>query len=365
MGIEELKQDLQVWIKSNRNFYYKYVRAIRKDNFTEKGKVPLAAYMHIYDFAMSQIPNLPESVKFGSYGNLFENYYGKYGFSKLLGMLAQVLNKDMFLYLQAQKNTQKLKDAILYWVLLDDFHFFLMCKIGKCENILEEKLRELELQIIQNSMVLEIKDKAYWLSPHIYRKLLFEDEERENLQQIWNNHKEQQEACLESPNLQNDEDCDEEDVNKDYNECESSEEKCNDEKAVQEMPKIAKKKGRRPSLSSESLKDYISLIVQDEEKANAIFQFVENELKMTVDGPGLACLAVAMESCKVIARLDGGMVAPFHALLKKENPETCDSSNFSKQHRLLCCYFETPNKLEETKKVKIDKYVEKLQEILK
>ena len=39
-------------------------------------------------------------------------------------------------------------------------------------------------------MVLEIKDKAYWLSPHIYRKLLFEDEERENLQQIWNNHKE-------------------------------------------------------------------------------------------------------------------------------------------------------------------------------
>lgn len=92
MGIEELKQDLQVWIKSNRNFYNKYVRAIRKDNFTEKGKVPLAAYMHIYDFAMSQIPNLPESVKFGSYGNLFENYYGKYGFSKLLGMLAQVLN---------------------------------------------------------------------------------------------------------------------------------------------------------------------------------------------------------------------------------------------------------------------------------
>ena len=102
---------------------------LRKDNFTEKGKVPLAAYMHIYDFAMSQIPNLPESVKFGSYGNLFENYYGKYGFSKLLGMLAQVLNKDMFLYLQAQKNTQKLKDAILYWVLLDDFHFFLMCRL--------------------------------------------------------------------------------------------------------------------------------------------------------------------------------------------------------------------------------------------
>ena len=239
MGIEKLKQDLQDWIESNREFYNNYVRAIRND--CANGKVFLAAYMHIYDFAMSQIPNLPESVKFGSYGNLFENYYEKYGFGKLLGMLAQVLNKDLFLYLKALKNTRKLKNAILYWVLIDDFHFFLLCKIGKCENILEEKLRNLELQIIQNSIVLEIKDKAYWLSPHVFNKLLFEEEEKESFKQILNNL----EKLEETTNLQVVEEC-----------CDdrNGDGECNREEDVLQTPKIAKIKGRKPSISSKSLK---------------------------------------------------------------------------------------------------------------
>ena len=83
------------------------------------------------------------------------------------------------------------------------------------------------------------------------------------------------------------------------------------------------------------------------------------------DGPGLACLTIAMEYCNVIEALDGGKVTPFHALLKKVNSAICDSSNFCKSHRALCGDLKSSQKVEETKRMKIDKYVEKLQEILK
>lgn len=336
MEIEEIKKKLQVWIESNRDFYNRYVRAIRK------GRATLVAYMHIYDFAMSQIPNLPVSIKYGSYGNLFENYYGKFGFNKLLGMLAQVLDNDVFLYLQAQKNTQNLKYAILYWVLLDDFHFCLICKMKDCEKNLEEKLRDIELQIIQNSIILEIENEQYWLSPHIFKHLLFEEEEKESFKQmIMRVQKEQNDDGVTmqttSTGLQSNED----------------------------PPKVAKPKGRKPSITSKSLREFISLRIQDAEKLDKTMQFVIIEELKLVDGPGLACMAIAMEFCEVIEELDGDKVTPFHVLLKKENAEICDSSNFSKPHRLLCCYLKDPQKVEETKRIKIDKYVEKLQEIMK
>ena len=44
-------------------------------------------------------------------------------------MLLQVLEKDKMLYFQAQVNREKLKMAILYWFLFDDYHFCLICKI--------------------------------------------------------------------------------------------------------------------------------------------------------------------------------------------------------------------------------------------
>ena len=55
MKLEELKKQLSVWKRYNAGFYNDYVHAIRD------GKATLSAYMHIYDYAMNQISDLPKS----------------------------------------------------------------------------------------------------------------------------------------------------------------------------------------------------------------------------------------------------------------------------------------------------------------
>lgn len=157
MKLEELKKQLPAWKESNAEFYNNYVHAIRG------GKATLSAYMHIYDYAMGLISDLPQTVKFGSYGTIFKNYHYKLGFNSLLGMLLQVFENDKMLYFQAQVNREKLKMAILYWFLFDDYHYNLMLAIKKYPSQeLKMQLEELEEQVIENALVLGIKDREYW-----------------------------------------------------------------------------------------------------------------------------------------------------------------------------------------------------------
>lgn len=81
MNIEEYKKELTEWKEKHTNFYNEYVHAMKSKRAT------LTAYMHIYEFAMTQIPDLPDTVELGECGDLFNIYYTRYGFNKLIGML--------------------------------------------------------------------------------------------------------------------------------------------------------------------------------------------------------------------------------------------------------------------------------------
>ena len=56
MNIEEYKKELAEWKKNHIDFYNEYVHAIKSR------KATLTTYMHVYVFAMNQIPGLPKDI---------------------------------------------------------------------------------------------------------------------------------------------------------------------------------------------------------------------------------------------------------------------------------------------------------------
>ena len=56
MNIEEYKKELENWKKEHTNFYNECLHAMKNR------KATLGAFMHIYDYAMSELPNLPEQI---------------------------------------------------------------------------------------------------------------------------------------------------------------------------------------------------------------------------------------------------------------------------------------------------------------
>ena len=74
MYIEEYKKELENWKKDHTNFYNECLHAMKNH------KATLAAYMHIYDYAMSELPNLPGQVELGACEDLFMIYHEKSGF---------------------------------------------------------------------------------------------------------------------------------------------------------------------------------------------------------------------------------------------------------------------------------------------
>lgn len=56
MNIEEYKKELAEWKKNHIDFYNEYVHAIKSR------KATLTTYMHVYVFAMNQIPWLYQRI---------------------------------------------------------------------------------------------------------------------------------------------------------------------------------------------------------------------------------------------------------------------------------------------------------------
>ena len=65
MNIEEYKKELENWRKEHTSFYNECLHAMKNR------KATLAAFMHIYDYAMSELPSLPEQVELGACEDLF------------------------------------------------------------------------------------------------------------------------------------------------------------------------------------------------------------------------------------------------------------------------------------------------------
>lgn len=331
MKLEELKRQLPAWKESNAEFYNNYVHAIRD------GKATLSAYMHIYDYAMGLISDLPQTVKFGSYGTIFKNYHYKLGFNGLLGMLLQVLENDKMLYFQAQVNREKLKMAILYWFLFDDYHFCLICKIRDAnddKNCYFEHFEKLEGQIISNSIILRIKNEQYWYKQIVFSKLILS---RQDLEELLSNLGKKEPLIVDYPQSID----------------------------IQKLAKESYKKiGRPSSISAKTFDEYVSLRITNDSIRSSIVKYVLSRLGKG-SGKDLALLVIAMEFCGIIDKLDGNKVAPFHVLLKQENVNICDQSNFSKPHRKYCGYLDTPDMVEKEERKMIDEYVKTFREILK
>ena len=71
MIIEEYKKKLENWKDEHTNFYNECLHAMKNR------KATLGAFMHIYDYAMSELPNLPEQVELGACEDLFMIYHEK------------------------------------------------------------------------------------------------------------------------------------------------------------------------------------------------------------------------------------------------------------------------------------------------
>ena len=314
MKLEELKKQLPAWKESNAEFYNNYVHAIRG------GKATLSAYMHIYDYAMGLISDLPQTVKFGSYGTIFKNYHYKLGFNGLLGMLLQVFENDKMLYFQAQVNREKLKMAILYWFLFDDYHYNLMLAIKKYPSQeLKMQLEELEEQVIENALVLGIKDREYWeeqlakgeliITGNKLRKCFFvELEENFNVEEF-----EEIEELQEKVTSNNLEDNEEAKDDTEVNDSELLKEKvttCNDKP----------QRGRKPAFFGIDSLQKLFALKMNQEKANEVITMMENEASLELyNGIKLVSMIVALEACGYIDYLLDGKVSGFYKLL----PESC------------------------------------------
>lgn len=175
MNIEVYKKELTDWKKKHTNFYNEYVHAMKNKRAT------LTAYMHIYEFAMTQIPNLPDTVELGECDDLFNIYYTKYGFNELIGMLVSVWANDKILAIKSFAQREKLKKAIVTWLVLGDLHTCIVNKVNSYpdRDNYEEGLNKLLCRIIRNSIITGIKDKSYWLSSQIQTKISLPNDELE------------------------------------------------------------------------------------------------------------------------------------------------------------------------------------------
>lgn len=314
MKLEELKKQLSVWKRYNAEFYNDYVHAIRD------GKATLSAYMHIYDYAMNLISDLPKSVKFGSYGTIFKNYHYKFGFNGSFGMLLQVFDNDKMLYFQALVNREKLKMAILYWFLFDDYHYNLMLAIKKYSSQeLKMQLEKLEEQVIENAIILGIKDRGYWveqlakgeliISGNKLRKCFHAESEK------YFNMDEFKGIDVLQEKVKTNGFEDNEESNNDIEVCESGLLK---EKAT--ACNYKSQRGRKSAFFDIGSLQELFALKMDQGKASKIVSIMENEASSKqCNGIKMVSMVVALEDCDYIDCLLNGKTSGFYDLL----PEKC------------------------------------------
>ena len=260
MNIEEYKKELENWRKEHTSFYNECLHAMKNR------KATLAAFMHIYDYAMSELPSLPEQVELGACEDLFMIYHEKSSFNGMSGMLNLL---------------EKLKMALLTWLVIGDLHTCIINKTARHPNKddYEEGLRKLQYRLIRNSLITELKNANYWSSQRIFDKLLLSKEELKQ--------------CLESHVLTIPE-------------------------APKEIQQSTNKRGRKSKfedLKDKSLEGFIEYSTGSRNNVDAYVEKIVQQLEHCTMGEDLAALTIALEHCKIIKCVDNGGVRLFWNML--------------------------------------------------
>ena len=294
MNIEEYKKELAEWKKNHIDFYNEYVHAIKSR------KATLTTYMHVYVFAMNQIPGLPKDIELGDCDDLFKTYFGKYGFNKLLGMLASVIGNDIFFGIKSLAQRNKLKKAIVAWLILGDLHTCIINKVISYpdKGNYEESLNKLLCRIVRNSLISGLKDEDYWRSVQSKKPLFLKDDEMEKLLGL---------------------------IKKEIGEkkeSKTSQQKDSDEiKQAENVQNKKGKPGRKPKfgdLKEETLEAFIEYSTGNQGKAETYTQKIVDQLIKCSTGEELAALAVALEHLNIIMCVDNGGVRMFWGMLQKK-----------------------------------------------
>ena len=294
MNIEEYKKQLSEWKNEHTDFYNEYVHALKSKRST------LATYMHVYEFAIKQIPNLPSNIELGACDDLFNIYYEKYGFSKLIGMLASVIGNDKFFGIKSLIQRNKLKKAIAAWLILGDLHSCIINKIISYpnNNNYEDSLYKLLCRIIKNSFIAEIKDEKYWRSVQRKKQLFSKDKEMDGILVLIKNE------IAES------------------NDSETFPQKnLAKEKRAQSVQREKQKPGKEKfkDFEGETLEKFIEYSTGNQNKAKIYTPKIVEQLTKCSSGEDLAALAVALEHLDIILCLDNGGVSKFWNLLYKKH----------------------------------------------
>ena len=279
MYIEEYKKELENWKKDHTNFYDECLHAMKNH------KATLGAYMHIYDYAMSELPNLPGQVELGACEDLFMIYHEKSGFNGMAGMLNLLCYYDKFFYAKCLLQKEKLKKALLTWLVIGDLHTCIINKTVRHPNKddYEEGLRKLQYRLIGNSLITELKNADYWSSQRIFDKLLLsKDELKECLDRYASTFP----------------------------------------KASKENQQSTNKRGRKTKfdgLKENTLEAFIEYSTGSCNNVDAYVKKIVQQLELCTTGEDLAALTIALEYCKIIKCVDNGGVKMFWEILHKKN----------------------------------------------
>ena len=279
MNIEEYKKELENWRKEHTSFYNECLHAMKNR------KATLAAFMHIYDYAMSELPSLPEQVELGACEDLFMIYHEKSSFNGMSGMLNLLCYYDKIFYAKCLLQKEKLKMALLTWLVIGDLHTCIINKTARHPNKddYEEGLRKLQYRLIRNSLITELKNANYWSSQRIFDKLLLsKDELKECLDRYASTFP----------------------------------------KASKENQQSTNKRGRKTKfdgLKENTLEAFIEYSTGSCNNVDAYVKKIVQQLELCTTGEDLAALTIALEYCKIIKCVDNGGVKMFWEILHKKN----------------------------------------------
>ena len=177
MDISGYKKTLQDWLHEHEDFYKGYVRAMKDDWPTLQG------YMHVYEYGLKQIPELPDEVEFGQCDDLFTTYYDKSAFTGFMGVWSMVYQQDKLFALRSLFGKGDLKLAIASWLMLGNLHTCIISRIQAHpkRNLYADELHKLEKRIIRNSLITGIKDADYWHSAVAQSMLIVPNEELDEM----------------------------------------------------------------------------------------------------------------------------------------------------------------------------------------